>query len=88
LELQRFKMGNQWSQAFPPAATFTEASLPNCLTFSERYIITGASAGVGKELARLLYSRNGTLYLAARSAPKVDEAISWIKAQHPDPKAL
>ena len=74
-------MGNQLSQVFPPAPKFTEATVPD-LT-SKVYIITGASAGVGKELARLLYSRNGTIYVAARSAEKANTAISWIKERHP-----
>lgn len=74
-------MGNQLSQAFPPAATFTEKSVADLK--GKVYIVTGANAGVGKELARLLYSRNGTVYVAARSAEKAQSAIQWIKEQHP-----
>ncbi|KAF3003771.1 hypothetical protein E8E13_009981 [Curvularia kusanoi] len=75
-------MGNQLSQAFPPAPTFTDATLPDLA--SRVYIVTGASTGVGKELARLLYSRNSTVYIAARSAEKANSAISWIKEHHPN----
>lgn len=75
-------MGNQLSQAFPPAPRFTEATVPD-LT-SKVYIVTGASAGVGKELSRLLYSRNGTIYIAARSREKASAAISWIRECHPN----
>lgn len=74
-------MGNTISQFFPPKPVFTESSLPD-LT-GRVYIITGASAGIGKELARLLYSRNGTVYVAARSAEKANAAIAWIKETHP-----
>ncbi|EUC44908.1 hypothetical protein COCMIDRAFT_96972 [Bipolaris oryzae ATCC 44560] len=77
-------MGNQFSQIFPPAPTFTESSLPDLK--DKVFIVTGASAGVGKELARLLYSRNGTVYAAARSTEKTTAALAWIKEQHPSSK--
>lgn len=74
-------MGNQFSQAFPPTPKFTETTLSDLK--GKVYIVTGASAGVGKELARLLYSKNATVYLAARSEPNTTKAISWIKETHP-----
>lgn len=77
-------MGNQLSQMFPPAPSFTEESLPDLK--GKDYIVTGASAGVGKELARLLYSHNGTVYVAARSSEKAQAAITWIQGQHQDSK--
>ncbi|EUC37238.1 hypothetical protein COCCADRAFT_33506 [Bipolaris zeicola 26-R-13] len=77
-------MGNQLSQMFPPAPTFTEDSLPDLK--DKVFIVTGASAGIGKELARLLYSRNGTVYAAARSTKKTTAALAWIKEQHPSSK--
>ena len=77
-------MGNQLSQAFPPAATFTETSISD-LT-GKVCIVTGASSGVGKELARLLYSRNGTIYVGARSSDKAQAAIQWMQEQHPNSK--
>ncbi|XP_014557851.1 hypothetical protein COCVIDRAFT_36709 [Bipolaris victoriae FI3] len=77
-------MGNQLSQMFPPAPTFTEDSLPDLK--DKVFIVTGASAGIGKELARLLYSRNGTVYAAARSTEKTTAALAWIKEQHPSSK--
>lgn len=79
-------MGNQISQAFPPAATFTESSLPSASLSGKVFIVTGASAGVGKELARLLYSLDGTVYLAARSKERGNAAISWIRSAHPESK--
>lgn len=75
-------MGNQFSQAFPPAPTFTEKSLGSLA--GKIYIVTGANAGVGKELARILYSLNSTVYVAARSSEKAAAAIEWIKSQHPN----
>lgn len=79
-------MGNQISQAFPPTATFTETTLPSGSLKDKVFIVTGASAGVGKELARLLYSLHGTVYLAARSKERANAAISWIRESHPDSK--
>jgi retinol dehydrogenase-12 len=73
-------MGNQLSQMFPPKPTFTESSLPSLS--GKVYIVTGANAGVGRELARLLYSRNATVYLACRTASKAQDAISWIQSSH------
>jgi retinol dehydrogenase-12 len=75
-------MGSQFSQMFPPTPRFTETSLPDLS--GKVYIVTGASAGIGKELSRLLYSRNGTVYLAARTASKASAAISSIKEAFPD----
>ncbi|KAH7356353.1 hypothetical protein BKA66DRAFT_473705 [Pyrenochaeta sp. MPI-SDFR-AT-0127] len=79
-------MGNQFSQAFPPAPKFTETALSDLK--GKVYIVTGANAGVGKELARLLYSRNGTVYVGARSSEKAEAAIQWIKEQHPNSKGV
>ncbi|KAI0573584.1 retinol dehydrogenase 12 [Pyrenophora tritici-repentis] len=77
-------MGNQWSILFPPPPKFTDANLSDLS--GKVYIVTGSSAGVGKELARLLYSHNGTVYLATRTAEKTEGVKSWIKEQHPDSK--
>jgi retinol dehydrogenase-12 len=74
-------MGNQLSQVFPPAPSFTESSIPSLA--GKVYIVTGASAGVGRELSRLLYSLNATVYLAARNSSKAQDAISWIQQSHP-----
>ncbi|KAH5432697.1 hypothetical protein HBI47_096690 [Parastagonospora nodorum] len=72
---------DQVSQAFPPAPKFTESSIPSLA--GKVYIVTGASAGVGRELARLLYSLNGTVYVAARNAEKSTAAIAWMRESHP-----
>jgi retinol dehydrogenase-12 len=79
-------MGSQISQMFPPAATYTETSLPELR--GKVYIVTGATVSVGKELARLLYSRNGTVYLAARSADRANTSISWIRESHPSSQGM
>lgn len=40
--------------------------------------------GVGKELCKILYQHNGTVYVAGRSQGKADAAINEIKALHPN----
>ncbi|KAK8004541.1 hypothetical protein PG989_004260 [Apiospora arundinis] len=67
-----------FTQCFPPKPDFVEKDLPD-LT-SKVYIVTGATSGVGKELARLLYSRNATVYLAARDE---SDTIQHIKQAGP-----
>lgn len=42
--------------------------------------MTGAASGIGYELARLLYTKSGTVYVAARSSEKVKRAIKDIGA--------
>ncbi|KAK8016600.1 hypothetical protein PG993_014789 [Apiospora rasikravindrae] len=53
-----------FTQCFPPAPAFVEKDVPD-LT-GKVYIVTGATSGIGKELARILYSQNATVYLAGR----------------------
>lgn len=48
--------------------------------------MTGASSGVGKDLATILYQHNATVYLATRSETKTTDAIKEIKAKHPESK--
>lgn len=48
--------------------------------------MTGGYTGVGFELAKLLYQRNATVYVAGRSKEKGDQALSALKEQYPDSK--
>jgi retinol dehydrogenase-12 len=66
---------------FPPAPTFTEKDLP-ALT-GKITIITGAASGVGFELAKMLYAKGGTVYIAARSDKRAMDAIAKIKTEIP-----
>ncbi|KAL1989082.1 hypothetical protein VTN96DRAFT_5845 [Rasamsonia emersonii] len=50
---------------------------------SQVYIVTGSNTGVGKELARMLYSKNAKVYIAARSEDKANKAIEEIKKSTP-----
>ncbi|QPC79116.1 hypothetical protein HYE68_009868 [Fusarium pseudograminearum] len=72
------------SQAFPPKPHFTESNVPD-LT-GKVTIVTGANTGVGREIAQVLYSKNATVWVAARNEKKGLDAIESIKEQHPASK--
>ncbi|PNP46392.1 hypothetical protein TGAMA5MH_02428 [Trichoderma gamsii] len=69
------------TQMWPPKPAFTERNLDS-LT-DKVYIVTGSNTGVGKELAQILYSKNATVYVAARSQAKATEAIDAIRTACP-----
>ncbi|KAF5588062.1 light induced alcohol dehydrogenase Bli-4 [Fusarium pseudoanthophilum] len=70
------------TQLFPPSPTFTESSLPSLS--SRVYIVTGATSGVGLELAKILYSRSAIVYIAARNYSKITSAIKEVQSAFPD----
>ncbi|KAI0198379.1 hypothetical protein F4808DRAFT_472852 [Astrocystis sublimbata] len=72
------------TQTFPPKPHFTESSLSDLS--GKVYIVTGASAGVGKELTQKLYCKNAHVYMLARSADKTEKAIADIKNAFPTSK--
>ncbi|KAL4906774.1 hypothetical protein BDW74DRAFT_149602 [Aspergillus multicolor] len=63
---------------FPPSPSLVEKGIPD-LT-GKVAVVTGATSGVGLETATVLYSKNATVYVAARSADKADKAIASIKS--------
>jgi retinol dehydrogenase-12 len=72
-------MPSLFAAIFPPPPTFTDRDLPSLE--GKVYIITGAAAGVGFELAKMLYVAGGTVYIAARSTSRCEGAIERIKVQ-------
>lgn len=52
--------------------------------FYQVCIVTGSNTGVGKQVVRILYSKNATVYVAARSESKAQSAIDDIKQANPD----
>lgn len=46
-------------------------------------IVTGGYAGIGYELCKILYRKNGTIYIGGRSKEKFDEAEARIRADIP-----
>ena len=47
------------------------------------FIVTGATSGVGRELAKILYAHNAKVYIGARSEGKALEVIRQTKSQYP-----
>lgn len=70
-------MGATWTQFFPPKPTFREADVPS--QAGKVFVVTGANTGIGLELARILYSKSGTVYLTGRSEKKITSAIEQIE---------
>jgi NAD(P)-dependent dehydrogenase (short-subunit alcohol dehydrogenase family) len=75
-------LSSLWNQTFISGEpTITEQ---NCPDQSGRVIIiTGATSGVGYELAKILYAANATVYIGARSAEKAKDTIKRIREAHP-----
>lgn len=72
--------GRVWKQSyFLPAPPLTEKNLSD--QKGRVFIVTGGYAGCGFELSKILYQRNGTVYVAGRTQSKADAAISKIKSQ-------
>jgi retinol dehydrogenase-12 len=65
-------------QNFPGAPAFTEKNIRD-LT-GKVFLITGANSGIGKELARLLYAANATVYMACRTETKARAAMHDIES--------
>jgi len=66
---------------FLPKPTLTEANLSD--QKGRVSIITGGYAGVGYQLSKIIYGKNGTVYIAGRSAEKAEKAIAEIKQAEP-----
>lgn len=56
-------------------------SLPD--HYRDRHADPNLPSGVGKELCKILYQHNGTVYVAGRSQNKADAAIEEIKKAYP-----
>lgn len=67
-----------WQQFFPPAPSFTEKDVVPGSGVGKVFIVTGANAGIGLALVKLLYPTGATIYLAGRSLDKTRNAIAEI----------
>ncbi|KAL2188051.1 NAD(P)-binding protein [Thermothelomyces heterothallicus CBS 203.75] len=74
-------LSTTWAHFHPPKPTFTDQDVPD-LT-GRVCIVTGSNTGIGKEVARILYSKNARVYVAARSQDKARSAIREIKESTP-----
>ncbi|KKP00752.1 hypothetical protein THAR02_07139 [Trichoderma harzianum] len=72
---------DQVSQVYPPKPSFVETELSDL--HGKVYLITGANTGVGKELAKILYAKNASVYIAARSEERALAAINEIETSSP-----
>lgn len=68
-------------QIFPGKPTYTEKDIGDLS--GKVYLVTGANTGVGKELAQILFSKNATVWIAARNEEKGRIAIESIREAHP-----
>ncbi|KAK5689112.1 short-chain alcohol dehydrogenase [Elasticomyces elasticus] len=66
---------------FVGTPSFTEKELPD--QTGRVLIVTGGYAGCGKELSKILYQKNGTVYVAGRSKEKASAAIDEIRKAYP-----
>lgn len=77
-------MGSQWSQFFPPNPDFSIADLKP--QDSKIFIVTGGASGIGFQVSKALYEKNGTVYIAGRSEDKATKALEDIRTSAPNSK--
>ncbi|KAK9256433.1 hypothetical protein V1507DRAFT_449485 [Lipomyces tetrasporus] len=64
------------TEIVPPKPNFTEKDLPDLS--GKIYLVTGATSGVGVELAKILYWKNATVYIGTRSETNYGKAVKYI----------
>jgi len=70
----------------PPNSRIYHEEGQRKLTIDQVFLVTGASSGVGEELAQILYSHSAKVYVAARNPEKATRAIERIKTNFPNAK--
>ena len=67
------------AQTMPPKATWGVDNIPD---LSEKtVIVTGGSAGIGRETVKALLVKNANVYLAARNKEKSEATIKVLKEE-------
>lgn len=66
-------------QMFPPKPTWSVDQIPD-LT-GKVCLVTGGNTGIGKETCNQLLKKGATVYLAARSRSKAEQAIKDLETQ-------
>jgi NAD(P)-dependent dehydrogenase (short-subunit alcohol dehydrogenase family) len=66
------------------AASTTDDVLAGVSLVGRRFLVTGASGGLGLETTRALAAHGATVVMAARDSSKNREAMATIRADHPD----
>jgi retinol dehydrogenase-12 len=69
------------SQTFPPAPTLTESNLGSLS--GKVVLITGATSGIGYELAKILYESGATVHITGRSEATIGKALANLKSGSP-----
>ncbi|KAK9467164.1 hypothetical protein V1512DRAFT_262097 [Lipomyces arxii] len=69
------------TEVAPPKPQFTEFNLPDLA--GKIYVVTGATNGVGRELAKILYLRNAIVYVGSRSDARFYQTAVYIKTNAP-----
>ncbi|KAK8103612.1 NAD(P)-binding protein [Apiospora kogelbergensis] len=67
-----------WTHFFPPKPEFTDNDISQSLS-GKVYMVTGANCGMGKELARVLYSKGARVYITCRTKEKCQKALADIR---------
>ncbi|KAG6374030.1 hypothetical protein JVT61DRAFT_4668 [Boletus reticuloceps] len=65
-------------ELFPPAPHFTAESVPDLS--GKVALVTGANAGIGKETARVLLTKNAKVWVACRDVSKGEATLKELKA--------
>ncbi|KAK3985823.1 hypothetical protein QBC44DRAFT_344987 [Cladorrhinum sp. PSN332] len=63
---------------FPPKPTFSAQEIPS--QAGKVFIVTGGASGIGFELVKTLYQKNGRVYIAGRSEEQAAKAIKEIQS--------
>ncbi|TRX95677.1 hypothetical protein FHL15_003231 [Xylaria flabelliformis] len=72
-----------YTQYYPPRPTFTETDVVGGSQTGRVFFVTGANAGIGLELCKILCQTDATVYLASRTIEKAQEAIKVIRGTCP-----
>ncbi|CZR66671.1 related to light induced alcohol dehydrogenase Bli-4 [Phialocephala subalpina] len=76
-------MAATWTEMFPPSPTWTEADMKD--QYGRVFLVTGGTAGIGYETAKMIYHLNGTIYITSRSESSASKATEPIKSSSPHP---
>ncbi|KAI0532109.1 short-chain dehydrogenase [Xylaria digitata] len=79
-------MASTLKNMFPGEPLLTEHNLGS--QEGKVFIVTGANSGLGKELAKILYSKHAKVYVAARSESKAKAAIEELRQLHPTSRGV